>query len=92
MRDLFPIVEQQYSPRNGGTFQLPKVQTKAFWKETALFLGCGLWNTLPNEWKLLSKYELCQKNDKAMRWSTCIRAKFCFRPISGFVYIKFLNQ
>ena len=51
MRDLFPIAEQQYSLRNGSSFQLPKVQTKAYGIKTVSFLGCRLWNTVPNEWK-----------------------------------------
>ena len=52
----YRIEEQQYPLRNVSRFQLPIVETKTYGIETVSFLGCRLWNTLPNELEKLSNY------------------------------------
>ena len=37
--------------RQKNDFQLPKDRPKIYGIETVSFLGCRLWNALPNEWK-----------------------------------------
>ena len=66
MRDLLSIAEQQYSLRNGSSFQLPKIQTKTSGIETVSFLAFRLWKTLPNEWETQNKYEFERKTEQWM--------------------------
>ena len=81
MKEIFIQKEITYNLRNNLQMQIPKVRTSSHGIESLSFLGCKLWNNLPDEFKSIKTLAAFKR--KINEWKDNCNCRLCR---------KFVNQ
>ena len=80
MKEIFVQRDMTYNLRNNFLMRIPKMRTSRHGIESLSFLGCRLWNNLPDEFKSIKTLESFKRQIKG--WNDSDNCKLCRKFVS----------
>ena len=80
MKEIFVQKDMTYNLRNNLLMRIPKTRTSRHGIESLSFLGWGLWNNLPDEFKSIKTLESFKRQIKG--WNDSCNCRLCRKFVS----------
>ena len=85
MKEIFVQKDITHNLRNNLLMRIPKMRTSSYGIERLYFLGCRLWNNLPDEFKSIKTLASFKRQIKG--WNDNCNCRLCRQFISDFGFL-----